>query len=243
MRKVAFLAMTAVLALTTVGYGFAKWSSTVDANVIVNTGSVQIGIRDVGTNDDGTNDGVPDYGIVPVGSGLPNAGNLGADPQWGAGLNGEKKDVAKKVSENTGTIVGSINGINYYDSIKETITNGYPYYGPTTDIEIANLGTIPVKLETLNHVWTVESVINDEYYDIVGWTITYPDGTVTSGAGTDNLLATLQKTQLHAKDVLKVSMQEGIRQTAKSDSTQITPQNASGSETITVTASQWNEVN
>lgn len=243
-KKLLALAMMGVLSLTAVGFGYAKWSSTVDAKVTVNTGTVQIGIRDVGTNDDGTNDGVADYGVV--GAGLPNAGSLGADPQWtaaygGAGINGENKDVASKISENTGNVVGEINGVQYYDAIAETINNGYPYYGPTTEIEIASLGSVPVKLENLNMNWTEGSVINSEYYEIYSWTITMPDGTTQTGSGTDNLLTALRGIQLHKNDVIKVAMKEGIRQTNRAGDI-TTPQNASGTQNITITASQWNEV-
>jgi len=237
-KKLLALAMLGIMSLTAIGFGYAKWSSTVDASVTVNTGSVLIGIRDVGTDDDGSNVGVPDVTAqIQANPGQPS----GADPQWGEGINGELKDVATKISTNTGNAIGSIGSNAYYGSISETITNAYPYYGPTSVIEIANLGTIPVKIETLDWAWDPTSVINDEYYDIVSWTISYPGASPITGSGTANLLASLAKIQLHADDVLTLTMQEGIRQTNKAE-TVTTPQSASGTATLTVTASQWNEV-
>lgn len=238
-KKLLTLAMIGVLSLTAVGFGYAKWSSTVDAKVTINTGSLILGIRDVGTNDDGSNLSVAD---LPIGSTQTNAGQPGADPQWGLGINGEGKDVAKTISTNNllGK-VGTLNGVDYYDSITETITNGYPYYGPSSEIEIANLGSVPAKIEDVQFVWD-NGLINNEYMEIVKWTVNYPDSTTATGSGLDALKAALLKYQLHGEKVIKISFQQGIRQTAKSDSTQITPQNANGSLSLKVIASQWNEV-
>lgn len=248
MKKLALLAMAGILALTAVGFGFAKWSSAVDANVKVNTGTLQIGIRDVGTNDDGGQDAVVDFGKVLVG---PNLGNYGADPQFGKGDNREMKDVASLVSTNDPSYCefrGLLGDTRYYNAITEKITNGYPWYGPTTNVEVANLGTIPVKLEAFDWSWvSATGKTNlDPWFDIVNYTITEPNGTVLTGTGKAAFQTALGGIQLHGKEVLKVNVQFGLNElkagTTEEIAANLLPQNANGEAVFHVTASQWNEV-
>lgn len=236
MKKFAIIGVLAVFALSLMGFGFAKWSKSVNAEITVNTGGIALGIRDVGTNDDGTNTGVADFGISPF------TNQLGADPQYvpqadyDRGIrvdNSEMKDVAKKVSANTGQKVFAIGTVDYYDAITETITNGYPYYGPTTVLEIASNGSVPVKIEELTA--TANGTVAANHH-IGSWTIKESwDTTYTaSGTGQDDLLAALKGIQLHEGYVITITMVEYIDQQAA--------QNASGTVTWQITASQWNEV-
>ncbi len=246
MRKMVILAIVAVLALTSVGFGFAKWSSSVDANVSVQTGNVLIGIRDVGTNDDGDNTGVADYGIVGIG---PNQGSYGADPQWtntygGLGINSEMKDVASLKSTNDPTVCSYIgmtaDETKYYSAITERITNGYPWYGPTTRVQIANLGSIPVKLESFTWSWNSDGTNLDPWFNVVNYTISMPGTATITGSGTANFQTALNHIQLHAGDVLTVEVQIGLSETNASGD--LLPQLATGTATSHITASQWNEV-
>ncbi|MEW6183951.1 MAG: hypothetical protein AB1500_12400 [Bacillota bacterium] len=235
MRKATIICLVLMMALATVGYGFAKWSDSVTATVSVNTGNVCVGIRDLGTNDDGiTSDVIAD---LPIGPGLPNAGQPGADPQYGdLADNSEGKDVAKKVSEN-GTEKCKIGDTQYYDSVTETITNGYPWYGPTTVVEIANCGSIPVKIERIDTVASGDLI---SFLHIGAWTMYVNETRILSGTGENALYAYLDRYQLHAKDVIKLEIQQYLEET---NANGLCPENASGTVTITVTASQWNEVN
>lgn len=246
MKKLAVLAMTGILALTAVGFGFAKWSSQVDANVTVNTGSVLIGIKDLGTNDDNSNVVVAD---LPIGPTQPNAGQPGADPQWGDGINDEGKDVAKLVSDNEPTVCQPITGTDYYTAITESITNGYPWYGPTTEVDVKNLGTIPVKLESFAWTWDTAApgLTNlDPWFEVASYEISMDGMATKTGSGKANFQGALDKIQLHAGDVLHVKLQFGLREIKEGEQTQtalnVLPQKANGRATFHVTATQWNEV-
>lgn len=242
-KKLLTLTMVGILSLSAIGFGYAKWSDTVDAKVTVNTGDVKIGIRDVGTNDD---DGNP-LGAVADVARLIDANPIddsGADPQWGIGNNSEKKDVATMKSVNGTTVVGTIDGVDYYDSISETITNAYPYYGPTTVFEIASLGSVPVKLENLTSSWETTGPLDDGHFQIRDWTITKPDSSTISSTATtatrEGLINALKGIQLHKNQVVKVSVQTGVTQNDPEGN--ITAQNESGTFNIHIDAAQWNEV-
>lgn len=216
MKKMMTVCLIAMLALGMMGFGFAKWSDTVAVNAEVNTGNVLVGILDKGVND------------------------TGADPNVAPGINSEGKDVASIESLNNGTAVGTT---GYFESITETITNAYPYYAPGTTIEIASLGTVPVKIEALNVVWSGALADNVQCH---AWTVTYPSYTYdATGAGTaatatatgttfETLAAAIDGIQLHQDDVITIDLQVYFDQQSEM------LESANG--TFTVTASQWNEV-
>ncbi|MDD4238082.1 MAG: hypothetical protein PHT62_05950 [Desulfotomaculaceae bacterium] len=216
MKKMMTVCLIAMLALGVMGFGFAKWSDTITAEVNVSTGSVLVGILDKGTNDQG-----PDPNVLP-------------------GINSEGKDVASIVSLNSGTAIGNT---GYFESITETITNAYPYYAPSTTIEIASLGSVPVKTESLNILWSGALADNIQ---CAAWTVTYPEYTYSStGAGSstietvtgttfDALQAAVMGVQLHENDKLTIDLQVYFDQQSE--------QGASTTGTFTVQASQWNEV-
>jgi hypothetical protein len=214
MKKTAIIATIALFALTAVGFGFAMWSDTVTAKVTVNTGCVEVGIKDLGTDDNGcADDALPDNG---------------ADPQVAPGNNSEGKDVASLVSEN----ITAIGNTGYYERIEETLDNGYPYYAPTTKVEIKNLGSIPVKL---NGITATPSGALVDNIIINSWTINKGDGTeFATGTTLEGLQANLEKYQLHAEESLFVTIQMYLNQESE--------QGASGTIEFTIPAAQWNEV-
>lgn len=222
-RKTVVICLIAMFALAAMGFGFAKWSDTVTASVYIDTGKVQVGILDVGTNDDpGDLDDVDNLPVV-------NSDWPDPDPQIAPGHNSEGKDVASKKSENVDAKF-TIGNKQYYQKVVETITNAYPYYGPTTVGEIANGGTIPVKIESMTCNVTGNAAAD---YHLGAWTVTYPSGSV-NGTGEAALYAELKGKQLHPNEVIKVEAQECFGQA--------TPQGSSATITCTLTASQWNEV-
>lgn len=227
MKKFAIIGVLAVFAMSLMGFGFAKWSQSVNAEITVKTGGIALGIRDVGTNDDGGIDSVADY----------NA--LGGDPQYNYDNNSlinndEMKNVASKVSANNGDSLFSVDGVDYYGSVTETIDNGYPYYGPTTVLKIASGGTVPVKIEELIATTSGDLDVANNHF-IGTWKITksWVSGEIT-GTGQADLLTALKGIQLHKDYVITIEMVEYIHQSAK--------QNATGSINWQIKASQWNEV-
>lgn len=205
MRKLLIICMIAMLSLGLMGFGFAKWSDTVAINTTVNTGNVLVGIVDMGVNDTGLDPNVPP----------------GVPPEI------DKKDVGSIVSTN-GTAIGQT---GYYENITETITNAYPYYAPGSTMRIASLGSVPVKLESLDIVWSGALADNVE---CATWTVTYPNGYTVSGNTFDGLKNAILGVQLHQNQYLEVFLQVFFNQQSEMLS--------SATGTFTVTASQWNEV-
>ncbi|MEW6183952.1 MAG: hypothetical protein AB1500_12405 [Bacillota bacterium] len=227
MRKATIICLITMLALAAMGIGYAKWSDFVTATVTVNTGEVQIGIHDYWTWDDGNNDGW---------SWLFDFDDDGRDPQYPPGQNPENKNVASLVSTNAEPIPGS----GYSKSITEAITNGYPYYGPSTHFDIANIGTVPVKIEDI--LVTDDGSNVAKYLKIGRWYITKSvSGGAKDGVGKDALFKELKYLQLHAGEPMCLEIQFYLDET--DDQGNLCPQSVNGRVTYEFAASQWNEVN
>jgi hypothetical protein len=212
-KKIMLFCLVTVLALSLMGFGFAKWSDTVNIGTTVATGNVDIKI---------------DKGCV---------NDFGADPNKCPGDNRERKDV------------GSIKLTKVDDSnLKVEIKNAYPYYKPGFGFKITSEGTIPVKIDEISSPnW--DGVLHDNIHvaswEWEQWKLVKKHGKyrydrvkkVSSGYGdTDwnDLFESIGNRQLHKGDFLKVYVELYLDQ--QSD------QNASTAGTISVTASQWNEV-
>ncbi len=238
MKKTLLVSLAAVLVFGLMGLGFAMWSDTVTVSASVNTGNVQVGIRDVGTNDNILTTDILGGEATNDEDGLEDAMDLGGDPQVLPGVNEEGKNVASMISVNNGDDpYFTLGETDYFTAITETIENAYPYYAPTTRFEIACNGTIPVKLDKINIVETGDlSGLTCESY-----TVTYPNGETSSfnrdgellRFGFDQLVNDLAMLQLHYGDVVTVDLQVSFAQE--------TEQGSSGAITLTVHAAQWNE--
>jgi len=250
MKKIGLLTLALILTLGTLGVGYAKWTTTVTVAGTVNTGFVQVGIRDTGTSDPSpagpptvggftfpanASEGTIDPRVNPLApinaNGLPNF--VTPDKNVGAtdSANGETKCIC------TGT--------QYYASVTETVTNAYPFYAPTTHLAIANCGSIPIKIDTVG-----VAVAPGSNADLLGcivyaWTITPPPCTAcvppavapAPVIGSGNLaafIAALDHFQIDQCGVLTIDLTEIFLE--------CTPQTASGSFTITIQGSQYNEV-
>jgi predicted ribosomally synthesized peptide with SipW-like signal peptide len=230
MKKIAILALSLVLALGVLGIGYAKWSDTVTINGTVNTGTVKVGVLDVGTTDMGT---TVDPRVVPQ--------NVDDEPNWQYDLwvadTTDPKNVGSAISTNNGDIKCTCHDVGYYGSITETIANAYPFYNPSINIDIASCGTVPVKID--NVVLSGSTGINPACL-AWNWTIVVPQGvnqpaaTLTGSGTLEQFVAALGHYQLEQCQVLHITL--GVI------FLECTPQNTSGSFTITITASQWNEV-
>lgn len=229
MKKSLLICMVTMLIFGLMGFGFAMWADTVTVEATVETGTVEIGIRDVGTNDNIITDAILGGTALNDEDGVTDAMELGGDPQIEPGVNTEGKNVAVCTSEN-GDYKFTLGETDFYDSITETITNAYPYYAPTTKIEIASNGSIPVKIDAFN---VVEGENNDFTGYQVNYIITYPGGSQAFGDSYDELLADLIGTQLHQGDVVTLEIQTWFDQS--------TNQGSSGELTFSIHACQWNE--
>jgi hypothetical protein len=212
-RKTVVICLIAMFALAAMGFGFAKWSDSVSIAATVETGKVCVGILDAGVLDPG------------------------ADPQQTPGQNPEGKDVAKTTSTNIDNKCENA-GVQYFAKIEEKIENAYPWYKTGSTIKMANCGTIPVKIEKIEAVWDDPDGIAD-FFNVAEWTLTDNGVVVGTGTGLDSLMTALIKYQLHPDHVLTLDITGYF---AEEVGTDIMPEGASATATVTVTASQWNEV-
>jgi len=130
MKKFMLLILAVVLALGTLGVGYAKWGDTVKLNAKVATDSVGVCFSTPFTSD-------------PCGSGTVDFGGLGStcNPLHYSKLApSEQKDVA--------CTSATVNPENCKE-LDVTVTNGYPYYRADVDWSICNTGSVPVKIRTV----------------------------------------------------------------------------------------------
>ena len=211
MKKLGLLCLVLMVALGAAGAGYAIWTSTVDIEASVDTGTVEIGIRDTGTSDPGTT----------------------LDPRRELGIDGAPVAADKHVAKTTSTngAFRCDHGADFYDSITYRYENIYPGYAPTVYHQICNCGTIPVHLTfSCQYAGDPEVLMN---MDIVEWVVI--DNGVEMGRGhdADGLNSLLDGYQLHPCH--RLSIQEEVHWY-----TNDLPQGTSLEWTITVIGTQWN---
>jgi len=257
-RQALYLGLTLALVLGLMGVGYSLWSDSITITGQVNTGNVQIGIRDAGTNDDGSNLAtITQYNNV--GQPTLTATVSGADPQCAAtqGVtysNPQGKDIASALS--TQLVADQkclVSGTQFYSTITETFSHVYPGYHPCVTIQLGSCGSVPVKIDTLvaNYVAPTSCANPVDLIPWMGfsWTIVDENGvtlTPTPGSGTiydlQNALHGLQIAQgKYVTLTLCICFNEwtiGGQHT----NANLLPQNACASYAITVTGSQYNEV-
>ncbi|HEY90743.1 MAG TPA: hypothetical protein G4O07_02820 [Dehalococcoidia bacterium] len=141
MKKVGILSLAIVLALGTVGVGYAMWDKTLAVEAVVLTGEVNAEFVDAFTDDDGFPN---DENIDPLDNGSGDEYN-----HWGPESSNDPlasqplpprgpKDVGRSFAEITGP-----------DTAQVVIENGYPCYYSTAYFVIHNSGSIPVKVQTV----------------------------------------------------------------------------------------------
>jgi hypothetical protein len=194
MKKIGLLCLALVLALGTLGIGYATWSANVTIEQTVKTGDLMVGVVDVGTNDEGESD---------------DPGTVGTD---------DPKHVATCNSTNHDLICGCVCGeTQYYEKVVETITNGYPCYTCNTTIQFASCGSIPAKLKSI--VTTDDGNDLCPFIELQAYAITGPDGNPVAASGTDwiALETDLKTLQLHECDNVTVVLQKHIKQDVGDD--------------------------
>lgn len=144
-KKGAIICLAAAMALSAVGFGFAKWSNTVSATSNANTGSLKLTWVD---NSLIQHDKGPDLHYVQ-----------GMDPLKAPFVDSELKDVGST----TGSFMDT-NGDGTLDLFDVTIDNAYPYYYNEISGKITNTGTVPLIIQKpilrwMNSVQTIEDGI------------------------------------------------------------------------------------
>lgn len=227
MRKMAVISIIAVLTLTLVGFGFAKWSDTVTISSNVETGNLE----------------------TTIAPGSPAVNDPGADPQYGPGHNEENKDVASITCEQG-------EGENADHSLTVTIENGYPYYKPGFAFVVTSTGTVPVKIEDIQGPnwqgdladfikvagWSF-TVDNPTAYGLPAESKTVESSEVEEIPTWEGLVEAIGHQQLHQNGTLTVNVEFYIDETDDGTETgTLCPMNSSATGTITIKSSQWNEV-
>lgn len=237
MKRIALVSLALMIMLGVMGAGYAEWKDSVTIIETVSTGEVKVGIRNVSTDDAGA---ALDPGYDPVTKVFKTY----------------TKHVATTTSKN-GPWKCNHKGVGFYESVTETIINGYPSYAPTMVLQIANCGSIPVILNGIDEkhapydlTWCVE---------VVSWELKLngePFEPEKKGSGWLELGGALFGIQLHSCDVLEVTITKHIRQDeiphtepeddapgvpADGGISDPCPMNGSTTWTETVSFIQWNK--
>lgn len=149
MKKIGILCLALVLALGSLGIGFAHWSDQLYIEGTVETGEVLVGFVDQLTDDNGmvedANKDADDDGSDPLWQGpdppvtCTNCPNIG-------------KPVASTTCELLNQKEHSTDELAYHDGLPVcglmtiTMDNVYPQYNPTVWMDIANAGSVPVNI-------------------------------------------------------------------------------------------------
>jgi len=214
MKKVGLLILVLVIALGALGVGYAKWFDTVQITGTVVTGNIDLGIKNTNSNDPGTTIDQQCQGYVAT------------DP----------KNVGSTLSENN----GNENSCGYYESITETISNVYPGYKAVFTNEIANCGTVPVKIES----WVPVTSSGDEDltpWMSMSWAITDEHNITINGSGNyPAFLNSLLGYQLGQNQKITIVVTTCFNE--DDGNCHLLPMGNTVSATFKITASQWNEV-
>ena len=225
MKKIAFVFLLLVLALATMGAAFAHWQQILYVIEEVNTGTLCVGIRDNGTDDEG-----PGYGD-PTGT---------IDP-------GNGKNVGSAESYNVGDIKCThfdddlATPDDFYHAVLEVLDNVYPSYRATIELEVANCGTIPVKIS-----WSTELLDGDPAVagclKIEFWEAFLDGVSIGTGTSAGSLETFMNGFQLHPCQRLKLVFTKHIMQEVQDGplAGTLCPEGASAVLEHTVTAIQWN---
>jgi len=133
MKKIGLLVMALVMALGSLGIGYAKWSDSVSLSKSVSTGNVCVQWQTISETDDCPT-GPPWY--VGPGEGDPNL-DLSVYPELVTYVKTDKNvacTAVQKLDSHT---------------LLVTVTNAYPLYYGDVEVEWCNCGTIPVKLQNV----------------------------------------------------------------------------------------------
>jgi hypothetical protein len=128
MKKIGIICLALVLALGTLGVGYAHWSQTLYIDTTVNTGTLCVGFQELILTED------------------PEA----IDPT--TGLPKDVGSITGEMVDQKGTHYDEYTGeyLPIYEKITVAIDNAYPCYGVHIVFTVANGGTIPADVTEVN---------------------------------------------------------------------------------------------
>ena len=134
MKKIGLFSLALVMALGSLGIGYAHWSDQLYINGTVYTGEVLIGFVGQETDDAGT-------ALDPV-----NTAQVPACAPCPPGDKHVATTTCKLLNQRTHCTdePAEHNGVPQYEKMHITMDNVYPWYNPSVYFDIANCGTIPV---------------------------------------------------------------------------------------------------
>lgn len=148
MKKIGLLSLALVLALGSLGIGFAHWGDQLYVEGTVETGEVLIGFVDQLTDDNGVVEDVlkdpDDDGSDPLAdeecpTTCTKCPNIGKDIASTTCVLSEQRE------HSDGTLAEH-EGKKQYGLMTVTLDNVYPQYNPTVWMDIANCGSVPVNI-------------------------------------------------------------------------------------------------
>lgn len=134
--KIGIICLTLVIALSSVGFSYAKWSDILTIEGTVNTGFFNDCFSWVVSNDNGAAENVPGY--TPV-----DPGDNGLDPSQAQAKGASCARYDKDVASTTAVMMADAHHITV------NLDNAYPCYYPTIFYGIVNGGTVPSKIESI----------------------------------------------------------------------------------------------
>lgn len=222
-KKVLIFCLVAVLVLSLMGFGFAKWTDSVKIGATVATGNVDISLE------------------------AGSVADPGADPQQWPGKNDEGKDVAQTVLTAVGCDKDELalkinNAYPWYLTGYTFRINGEG----TVPVKIENIRTrILSDSKGLKDFIVVKNwkirIVNPASHGLPAEDRTIESNQYT--ASWDGLVNKLKGIQIHQGGYIEVTVNFYIQETIKCGwQTQIAPENADLSAKIEIDAAQWNEV-
>ena len=224
MKKFGLLCLAIVLALGTLGVGYAAWTDQIMINGTVGTGSVCLSFDSGAGEVVCTNpppDAIDDYPDFNWSGWIPTASTLIRSCPPGYNFDSiycVDKDVASV------TVVEVLDADDNIVELLVTIHNAYPHFLGDVSFWICNCGTVPIILG--------EPIITQSPYLLIVYG--------------DNIGA-----QLHPGDCVEISFKIGVVQHMGYDDAgewvvdhpdkPLTPMDDTLSFTITIPATQWNE--
>jgi hypothetical protein len=184
MKKIGLLCLALVLALGTLGVGYASWTDTIFVTGTVDTGSVSIGFSKISTSEP--------FGEIE-------------DKEVGE-IDGSLTGDIKCQIEYAGVPV------NVYEKAEFVMTNAYPCYQTAVFLDVACCGTVPVKITSLTITMVrVDPENPTTILETLTWVATATGGIFNNAAGETVFsidVVNLVGDQLHQgeKDVLEFDM-------------------------------------
>lgn len=192
MKKIGLLCLALVLALGTIGVGYAAWTDTIYIEGTVDTGSLSIGFSKIMTDE-------------PFGE-VENK-DVGSIDGW---LTGDVKCQVDYAGVPT----------NVYEKAVFVLTNAYPCYRTAAVVDVASCGSIPVIITDLTITMVqVDPQDSDIVIETLTWVGTTGQSGYFNDSNGDTVFAidvvNLVGTQLHQGDKNSVEFDMHLKQPAK----------------------------